>query len=300
MHGRRAPSGERLDRVLPLCGRACAAACAGREYSSQPSAIQQIGVCIVLFGAMGLLFIGGYGAASSHLLARLKPDQLTPGFNEIVFLAFACASFFMQAVYAPAHLTGPIRPRSLEAAIRFAVPGQRALEGDLGVCGLDGGRALVVGFSRGRLAFIFLGSASVSRAACSGDRPHRAQTRPEPLGASDACFSSRHCVRRRDFRRFTWARAISFVPCGVLSANSGRRADRHRATVPVLSHPRRADGPARTGTGSLKLLQPHCHRPRMRAMTDEVINSLCFADASKFTPPCPARRAPASCPCCRP
>src|ERR1700722_7701307 len=91
-------------------------------------AIQQISICIALFGAMGLLFVGGYGAASSHLLGRFKPDQLTPGFNEIVFLVFACGSFFMQTVYAPSHLTGPL-PGSLEAAIRFAVSGQRALEG---------------------------------------------------------------------------------------------------------------------------------------------------------------------------
>src|SRR3981081_3786772 len=41
---------------------------------------------VLLFAAMGLLFIGGYGESASHntaALLKLKPRQLIPGFNEL-------------------------------------------------------------------------------------------------------------------------------------------------------------------------------------------------------------------------
>jgi hypothetical protein len=181
-------------------------------------AIQQIGICIVLFGAMGLLFVGGYGAASSHLLGRFKPDQLAPGFNEIVFLAFACACFFMQAVYAPAHLAGPI-PGSLEAAIRFAVPGQRALEGGLGVCGLDGGRLLSSAFAW-TVAFIFLGSAlSRVRLAAAIVRLERKQ-RPEPLGPTLLALIL-GVASLIGFQLLFMGTGYAFVPCSLLSGVLG-------------------------------------------------------------------------------
>ncbi|MGD0866936.1 MAG: hypothetical protein ABSA49_15415 [Rhizomicrobium sp.] len=181
-------------------------------------AIQQVGVCVALFGAMGLLFIGGYGAASSHLLGRLRPEQLAPGFNEIVFLAFAIACFFMQAVYAPAHLMGPI-PGSLEAAIRFAVPGQRALEGGLAVCGLDGGRMLSSAFAW-TLAFIFLGSAlSRVRLAAGIVRLERKQ-RPEPLGATILAFIL-GVASLAGFQVLFMGTGYGFVPCSLLSGVLG-------------------------------------------------------------------------------
>ena len=50
-------------------------------------------VCLLLFGAMGILFIAGYGLSSAHfhppLLSRLKASNLLPGFTELVFIAFA-------------------------------------------------------------------------------------------------------------------------------------------------------------------------------------------------------------------
>ena len=181
-------------------------------------AIQQIGICIALFGAMGLLFVGGYGAASSHLLGRFRPDQLTPGFNEIVFLAFACASFFMQAIYAPAHLTGPV-PGSLEAAIRFAVPGQRALEGDLGVCGLDGGRMLSSAFAW-VLAFIFLGSALSRVRLAAGIVRLERKHRPEPLGATMLAFLL-GVASLVGFQLLFMGTGYGFVPCSLLSGVLG-------------------------------------------------------------------------------
>jgi hypothetical protein len=181
-------------------------------------AIQQIGICIVLFGAMGLLFVGGYGAASSHLLGRFKPNQLAPGFNEIVFLAFACACFFMQSVYAPTHLTGPI-PGSLEAAIRFAVPGQRAMEGGLGVCGLDGGRMLSSSFGW-TLAFIFLGSALSRVRLAAGIVRLERKHRPEPLGATMLAFLL-GVASLVGFQLLFMGTGYAFVPCSVLSGVLG-------------------------------------------------------------------------------
>jgi hypothetical protein len=181
-------------------------------------AIQQIGICIVLFGAMGLLFVGGYGAASSHLLGRFKPDQLAPGFNEIVFLAFACACFFMQSAYAPAHLNGPISG-SLEAAIRFAVPGQRALEGGLGVCGLDGGRMLSSALAW-TLAFIFLGSALSRVRLAAGIVRLERKHRPEPLGAAMLAFIL-GVGSLVGFQLLFMGTGYAFVPCSLLSGVLG-------------------------------------------------------------------------------
>jgi hypothetical protein len=181
-------------------------------------AIQQIGICIALFGAMGLLFVGGYGAASSHLLGRFRPNQLAPGFNEIVFLAFACACFFMQSVYAPAHLTGPI-PGSLEAAIRFAVPGQRAIEGGLGVCGLDGGRMLSSAFAW-TLAFVFLGSALSRVRLAAGIVRLERKHRPEPLGATMLAFIL-GVASLVGFQLLFMGTGYAFVPCSLLSSVPG-------------------------------------------------------------------------------
>jgi hypothetical protein len=146
-------------------------------------AAQQIGVCTLLFGAMGLLFIGGYGVSASHvppLLARLKPQHLWPGFNEIVFAAFAAASFFMQVVYAPSHLTGPTAT-AIQGAIHFASPGQRVLESALGTCALDGGRVLSSAFAW-LLAFVFLGSAISRVRLAAGIVRLERKLRPEALG----------------------------------------------------------------------------------------------------------------------
>jgi hypothetical protein len=140
---------------------------------------------VFLFGAMGLLFIAGYGFSSGHLLSRLKPLHFVPGFNEIVFVLFAALSFIVQIL--PHHLSWGIL-NALEAAIRFAVPGQRALEINLARCNLDGGRAFAaaVGWL---LAFIFLGSAiSRLRIAAALVRLER-KRRIEPLGPTGIAFA---------------------------------------------------------------------------------------------------------------
>jgi hypothetical protein len=112
-------------------------------------------VAVFLFGAMGLLFIAGYGLSSGHLLSRFKPLHVLPGFNELVWMVFVLLSFVAQV--APHPLSWGVLD-ALQGAIRFAVPGQHTLEASLARCNLDGGRA----FSSAAgwlLAFIFLGSA---------------------------------------------------------------------------------------------------------------------------------------------
>jgi hypothetical protein len=148
-------------------------------------ALEPNAIPVFLFGAMGLLFIAGYGFSSGHLLSRFKPLHFVPGFNEIVFVLFAVLSFIVQTL--PHHLSWGIL-NALEAAVRFAVPGQRALEVNLARCGLDGGRAFAaaVGWL---LAFIFLGSAiSRLRIAAALVRLER-KRRIEPLGPTGIAFA---------------------------------------------------------------------------------------------------------------
>jgi hypothetical protein len=143
-------------------------------------------ICVLLFGAMGLLFIGGYGASSGLTrFVQLAATQVVPGFNEIVFVVFAIAIFFVQAVYAPAHPAGGMLG-ALEAAVGL-LPGQHALETALGACALNGGRGVASAFSW-LLAFIFLGSAlSRIRLAAGLVRLER-KSRPEALGGMALAF----------------------------------------------------------------------------------------------------------------
>jgi hypothetical protein len=126
-------------------------------------AIQEIGVCILLFAAMGLLFIAGFGLAPGSragFLRRLKPQHLTPGFNEVVFLVFVVMSFANQLFVAPLYMGSPAAS-AVQATLSFFVPGQNALQDALETCSLDGGRIFASG-TAWLLAIIFLASA-VSR-----------------------------------------------------------------------------------------------------------------------------------------
>ena len=182
-------------------------------------AFQQIGVSVVLFGAMGLLFVGGFGAASQHhILSRLSADRLAPGFNELVFLAFACACFYVQTVYAPLHLTGSVT-QGLESAIRFAVPGQRVLESRLTACSLDGGRMFASAFGW-ITAFVFLGS-SLSRVRLAAgivriERKHR----PEALGDTMVAFIL-GAASLAGFQALFMGTGYAFVPCEAMSGIAG-------------------------------------------------------------------------------
>lgn len=177
---------------IAFCLFACAHAVflATRGGLGLVPALQQMGLCIALFGAMGLLFIGGYAASASHsgmaALAKLKPAYLTPGFDEIVFAVFAAAVFAVQTVIAPGISSGAM-VAALQGAMDFAVPGQRVLEDTLASCSLDGARAISSAFAW-LVAFVFLGSAlSRIRLAAGLVRLER-KGRPEILGAAALVF----------------------------------------------------------------------------------------------------------------
>jgi len=148
-------------------------------------------VCLLLFGAMGILFISGYGLSAGHVHppspAQLKLQNLLPGFSELVFIAFALILLLVQLFYAPAYHEGPAVD-GLESAVRFAVYGQRTLENSLLQCRADGGRLFISSLSW-TLALIFLGSAvSRLRLGATIVRFER-KRRPEALGAQPLAFA---------------------------------------------------------------------------------------------------------------
>jgi hypothetical protein len=160
----------------------------GRATGSGVPAVAAAGpiiVCVLLFGAMGLLFIAGYGLSAGHV-RPLLPDRtslgsLFPRFNELVFIAFSLIVFGVQVFYAPRSPAGAAVD-AVQGAIRFAVVGQTSLEDALLSCNLAGGRLLVSAVSW-LLALIYLGSSlSRIRLAAGIVRLERKQ-RPEALGA---------------------------------------------------------------------------------------------------------------------
>ena len=146
------------------------------------AALGSIFVCVLLFGAMGLLFIAGYGisGSSGSLRARLKLDHWMPGFNGLVFFSFAILVFIVQTSYLPQHVAGSIFS-ALEASVHFAIPGQRALEARLDACTLDGGRVTVSALSW-LLALVFLGSALSRVRLAAGIVRLERKARPDTLG----------------------------------------------------------------------------------------------------------------------
>ena len=151
--------------------------------SSPLEAAQSVGVPVLLFTAMGLLFVGGYAASSVHgtpLFGRFKPRHLIPGFNDLVFVGFTILSFVVQTTVAPEFVAGPVVD-ALEHAIAFVVPGQAALVDALTPCLLDGGRIFASAFTW-LLAIIYLASA-VSRLRLQAGIIRIERTlRPEALG----------------------------------------------------------------------------------------------------------------------
>jgi hypothetical protein len=148
------------------------------------SAAGPIIVCVLLFGAMGVLFIAGYGLSAGHvrplLPARVSAAILLPRFNELVFIVFTLIVFLLQTFPAPPG-RGEAAVDAVKGAMRFAVVGQTVLESQLVACNLDGGRLLVSALSW-LLGLIWLGSAlSRIRLAAGIVRLERKQ-RPEALG----------------------------------------------------------------------------------------------------------------------
>ena len=154
------------------------------------SSIFPIGICVILFAAMGLLFAGGFGVSAglpgTSFKSRLGLHHLMPGFNEIVFLGFVALSFIDQVWFAPLDLHGNV-VGPLEQAIYFVVPGQRALVQALDACSLDGGRIFAAAFAW-LLAVIFLASTCSRLKLQAGIIRLERNTRPEGLGPSIRAF----------------------------------------------------------------------------------------------------------------
>jgi hypothetical protein len=143
-----------------------------------------VGLCVFLFGAMGLLFITGFGMSSSQpgvpLLQRFELHHLIPSFNGSVFLIFAVFIFVNQVFVAPHGIDGAVA-QAASRAMYLIVPGHRALYRALGACALDGGRIFASAISW-LLAIIYVGSA-VSRVGLSAGLLRLEQTQnPSAFG----------------------------------------------------------------------------------------------------------------------
>jgi hypothetical protein len=153
-------------------------------------ALPAIGICALLFLAMGLLFVGGFGVSASHFgtpwLQRFRPHHLIPGFNEAVFLIFVILSFLDQAFVAPVNIDHG-GAGALENAIYFVVPGQRALVSSLDACTMDGGRVFAAAFAW-LLAIIYLASAASRLKLQAGLIRLEAGDRPQLLGPTLRAF----------------------------------------------------------------------------------------------------------------
>jgi hypothetical protein len=149
-----------------------------------------IGVCVLLFAAMGLLFIGGFGVSGglpgTPLKLWTKPHHLLPGFNELVFLFFVILSFAVQISLAPAAMEMPAA-QALERAVAFAIPGQHALVRALDACNMDGGRGFAAAFSW-LLAAIYLASASSRLKLQAGLIRLEQGAKPEIIGPALRAF----------------------------------------------------------------------------------------------------------------
>ncbi len=149
-----------------------------------------IGICAVLFMAMGLLFVGGFGASAGHSrtpwLTRLRPRHLIPGFNETVFIVFVTLSFLNQALVAPVVIDRGAAG-ALENALYFLLPGQRALVHALEGCTLDGGRAFSAAFTW-LLAIVYLANAVSRLKLQAGLIRLEAGERVQPLGPTLRAF----------------------------------------------------------------------------------------------------------------
>jgi hypothetical protein len=153
------------------------------------SSLPGIAICALLFTAMGLLFVGGFGVSAGHgtpWLQRFRPHHLLPGFNEAVFFIFVVLSFLNQTFVAPNNIDRG-GAGALENAIYFLVPGQRALVSALDACTMDGGRVFAAAFAW-LLAVIYLASTASRLKLQAGLIRLEAGDRPQPLGPTLRAF----------------------------------------------------------------------------------------------------------------
>ena len=107
----------------------------------------------------------------------------------------------------------------LQAAIRFAVPGQRMLEETLARCGLDGARIFAGAFAW-LLAFVFLGSALSRIRLAAGIIRLERKSRPEALGGSALAFML-GLVAVTGIQLLFIGSAYALLPCTIVSGILG-------------------------------------------------------------------------------
>lgn len=134
--------------------------------------IPQVLIAVALFAAMGLLFVGGYGASSDsfqHHTATIRQRKFAvarPDFDDVILYLFAALSFANQTWWAPLHISGPLS-EGLMRAIAVVVPGHDVIADRLGTCSIDGGRVFASAFAW-LLATVFACSA-ISRLRQAAD-----------------------------------------------------------------------------------------------------------------------------------
>jgi hypothetical protein len=127
-------------------------------------AVQFAAVCVFLFGAMGLLFVAGFGAASGAVpsWSRLKPRHVLPRFDGIIFLVFVAVIFAVQAFFVSAIGTS-VPAQAVQKAMYFVLPGVRQIVARLNACGVDQNHIYYVQLASAvawLLAIVYVASAS--------------------------------------------------------------------------------------------------------------------------------------------
>ncbi|MBV8978403.1 MAG: hypothetical protein JOZ13_13610 [Alphaproteobacteria bacterium] len=173
-------------------------------------AVWSAGISALLFTAMGLLFIAGYAAAGDHALSVLRDlrgARFLPSFDDAAFVLFVALSFAAQSFPAPG-LTNHPAAHALRAAVRFAVPGQRALES---VCGLAGGQLLAAAFAW-LLAIVYAASA-VSRVRLTAALLRFERARRAELLSPVATAAVLGVVAIAGFQMLFVGTAFRLIPC---------------------------------------------------------------------------------------
>jgi hypothetical protein len=137
------------------------------------AAAKAVAIAVFLFGAMGLLFVAGFGAAASGntpLLARFRMRRLLPSFDGAVFAAFVIAVFAAQVFLVP-EIGASLPAQGLHKAMYFVVPGESALVARLSDCGYNQPLIYSIALSLAiswLLAIIFIASAAARIGIAAG------------------------------------------------------------------------------------------------------------------------------------
>jgi hypothetical protein len=180
-------------------------------------AFARIGPPVILFTAMGLLFVGGYGASAHNFFSTVKLQQLMPHFTDVVFALFALLSFVDQTMVAPHYATGNVSD-AVEGALGL-VPGQRAFASALLPCSLDGGRIFASSITW-LLAFILFGS-SLSRIRLASGLLRLERNRRAPSLSAGLAALFLGVIAIVGVQMLLIGTAYQFIPCTAYTTISG-------------------------------------------------------------------------------